>query len=141
MRVGDVMTVNVRCCTPDTPLQQVAAMMVENDCGLIPVVDTSNQERVMGVVTDRDIVVRLIAEGKNPLEGTAAQAMSRDVFTCTPQTSIDDCCSLMEERQVRRVPVVDERGRIVGIVAQADVALKTGHEQTAEVVKEVSQPA
>ena len=140
MRVGDVMTAHVRCCTPDTPLQQVASMMVENDCGLIPVVDDPTQERIMGVVTDRDIVVRLVAEGKNPLEWTAAEAMSRDVFTCTPQTSIDDCCTLMEERQVRRIPVVDERGRIVGIVAQADVARMTSIERTAEVVKEVSQP-
>ena len=140
MRVGDLMTANVRCCTPDTPLQDVAAMMVENDCGMIPVVDDFTQGRVMGVVTDRDMVVRLVAEGKNPLEWTAADAMSRDIVTCSPQTSIDDCCNLMEERQVRRIPVVDERGRIVGVVAQADVARLASEARTAEVVKEVSQP-
>lgn len=141
MRVGDVMSTHVQTCTPDTPLQDVAVMMITNDCGLIPVCDNPNDCRVMGVVTDRDIVVRLVAEGKNPIEMTAADAMTRDVFTCSPQTSIDDCCNLMEERQVRRVPIVDERGRLVGILAQADVARRASDERTAEVVKEVSQPA
>jgi CBS domain-containing protein len=140
MRVGDLMTASVQCCTANTPVQQVAALMLDNDCGLIPVVDDLNNGRVVGVVTDRDIVVRLLATGRNPLDATAADAMSGDIFTCTPQTSVDDCCSLMEERQVRRIPVVDEAGKIVGIVAQADVARQASKERTAEVVREVSQP-
>lgn len=141
MRVSDLMTANVQTCTPDMPLQDVAVMMITNDCGLIPVCDNPNDCRVMGVITDRDIVVRAVAEGKNPIEMIASDVMTRDVFTCSPQTNIDDCCDLMEQRQIRRVPVVDERGRIVGIVAQADVARQASEARTAEVVKEVSQPA
>lgn len=141
MRVSDLMTRDVQSCTPSTPIQEVAAMMVSNDCGLIPVTDDTAQGRLLGVVTDRDIVVRLVAAGRNPLEATARDVMTNEVATCAPDTSVDACCDLMEQKQVRRIPVVDERGQIVGIVAQADVARQASESKTAEVVKEVSQPA
>ncbi|MCE7981794.1 MAG: CBS domain-containing protein [Caldilinea sp. CFX5] len=140
MQVRDVMTSNPACCTPDTNLQEVARMMVEHDCGCIPVVENEQTMRPVGVITDRDIVSRTVAVGQNPLQMTAGHYMSSPVATVTPETSVDDCCRTMEENQVRRVPVVNERGGCCGMVAQADIAMHAPQEKTAEMVQEVSQP-
>lgn len=140
MQVKDIMTENPACCTPDTSLQEVGQMMVEHDCGCIPVVENEESMKPVGVVTDRDIVSRTVAEGKNPLEMTAGDSMSSPVVTTTPETSVDDCCQMMEENQVRRIPVVDKSGGCCGMVAQADIAMKVPEEKTAEVVQEISQP-
>ncbi|GAB4577354.1 MAG: CBS domain-containing protein [Anaerolineales bacterium] len=140
MQVKDVMTSNPTCCTPETNLQKVAQMMVENDCGCIPVVENKATMKPVGVVTDRDICCRTVAEGQNPLDMTAEEVMSSPVVIVTPEDSIEDCCQVMEEHQIRRVPVVDADGGCCGMVAQADVALKTSKQTTAEVVKQVSQP-
>ena len=140
MQVKDVMTATPACCTAETSLQEVANLMVENDCGAIPVVDSEDSNKPIGLITDRDIVCRAVAEGLNPLDLTANDCMTSDVLTVTEQTSFEECCRLMEEKQVRRVPVVDADGALVGIVALADVA-REGRKTTAgEVVKEVSNP-
>jgi CBS domain-containing protein len=141
MQAKDVMTANPTCCTPDTSLQEVAQMMVECDCGCIPVVDSEDSMRPVGTVTDRDITIRAVAEGMNPLEMTAADIMSSPVVTVTPETSIEEVSRLMGDNQVRRVVVVDERGQCCGMVAQADLALDASSRVTAEVVEKVSQPA
>ncbi len=140
MHVKDVMTANPACCTPETRLEEVARMMVENDCGCIPVVESSDSMKPVGTVTDRDICCRTVAEGKNPLQMTAADIMSSPVFTVTPEDDLNKCSNVMEENQVRRVVVVDERGGCCGIVAQADIALDASERVTAEVVQEVSRP-
>src|SRR6266436_8319549 len=119
MTVGQMMTANPACCRPDTSLEEVARTMVENDCGCIPVLDSTASGKPIGVITDRDICCRTVAEGKNPLEMTAADCMSTPAVTVMLNTSIDECCALMEEKQVRRVPVVDEQGACCGMVAQA----------------------
>lgn len=137
MQTKEIMTTAPGCCGPDTPLRDVARLMVERDCGEIPVVDQNRKP--LGVVTDRDITCRTVAEGKNPLELTAKDCMSSPVVTVTPDTSVDDCCKVMEENQVRRVPVVDESGACCGMVSQADVAERGSKEETAEVVREVSR--
>lgn len=139
MQVKEIMTNEPACCSPDTPLPDVARMMVERDCGEIPVVD--EQRKPIGVVTDRDITIRTVAQDRNPLELTARDCMSSPVVTVTPETSVDDCCKKMEESQIRRVPVVDEAGGCCGMVAQADVAQHAPKEETAEVVREVSRPS
>ena len=138
MQVKDIMTDNPACCTSDTSLRDVARMMVDCDCGEIPVVDTA--QRPIGVVTDRDITCRAVAQGKNPLDMKASDVMSHPVVTVRPDTDIDDACDAMETHQVRRVPVIDDDGRICGIVSQADVARNAPDEETAEMVKDVSQP-
>jgi CBS domain-containing protein len=140
MQVRDIMTQDPACCTPETDLQAVARMMVDNDCGEIPVVH-GKDKRPIGVITDRDIACRTVAQGKNPLNMKARECMSSPVLTVTPQMSIEDCCKLMEEKQLRRVPVVDDQGRCCGIVAQADIARQAPQKQTAEVVKDISKPA
>ncbi len=137
MDVRDLMTTDPACCDPDTGLQDIARMMLDNDCGAIPVVE---QGKPVGIVSDRDIAVRAVAEGRNPLEMTAAEIMSAPVETVTEDTSVDDLFDLMEDKQIRRVVVVDEDGGVCGIVAQADIAEYAGDE-VAEVVQEISEPA
>lgn len=141
MQVKDVMTQDPTCCTADTSLEEVAQMMVDCDCGCIPVVDSEDSMRPIGTVTDRDITIRAVAEGMNPLEMTAADIMSSPVITVSPETSIEECSRLMGDNQVRRVVVVDERGQCCGMVAQANLALDASRQVTAEVVEKVSQPA
>ena len=133
------MTGSPACCTPDTGVQSVAQMMVDNDCGCIPVVESDENGKPVGVITDRDIVTRAVAEGRNPLALTASDVMTRSVVTVTPETSVEDCCNLMEQQQIRRIAVVDDSGACCGIVAQADIANNTDQEKTAEVVQEVSK--
>ncbi|MBI2822021.1 MAG: CBS domain-containing protein [Acidobacteria bacterium] len=140
MQVKEVMTASPACCTPTTSLRDVARMMVEHDCGCIPVIEGDGRQKLVGVVTDRDICCRTVAEGKNPLELTARDCMSKQCVTVTPETDIDECCDLMERSQVRRIPVVDANGICCGIVSQADVALHVSEKKAAEVVREVSQP-
>lgn len=139
MRVRDIMSKNVACCAPETSLREVARMMVENDCGEIPVVNASRVP--IGVVTDRDITCRAVAEGKNPLLMDAGDCMTAPCVTVTPETSLDECCETLESNQIRRVPVVDETGACCGMVSQADIALHAPKTETAEVVKKVSEPS
>ena len=140
MQVREVMTADPACCTPDTALSDIALLMIDNDCGEIPVVDDLEGRHLVGVVTDRDIVCRAVAEGKSPTDTTAADVMTDPVITVREDADLDDCCKKMETHQVRRVPVVDEDGGCCGIVAQADIALEGSDGETAEVVKDVSQP-
>jgi CBS domain-containing protein len=139
MKVKEIMSTDPACCTRETSLQDVAILMVEHDCGEIPVVDNMQSKRPVGVVTDRDITIRTVALGKNPLELRARDCMSSPAVTVTPETSFDDCCALMEDNQLRRVPVVDESGRCCGIVSQADVARHASKSDAGELVKDVSR--
>ena len=138
MSVQTIMTPNPACCTVSTPLQEVAKMMLDNDCGQIPVVAEDGSRRPIGVVTDRDIVVRLVAQGSDPVQAKAGDAMSTPCVTVTCDTSLRECCDVMETSQIRRVPVVDANGDLCGIVALADIALSGQDAKTVEVVKEVS---
>jgi CBS domain-containing protein len=139
MNVSEVMTESPTCCTPETGLQEVAQMMVDCDCGCIPVVGGNNSKMPVGMITDRDITCRVVAQGRNPLDLTAGDAMTSTVVSVTPDTSLEKCLDLMEESQVRRIAVVDSGGKICGIVAQADVARNADEQKTAEVVQEVSK--
>ena len=139
MKVSEIMTKNPACCTPETGLEEVAGLMVEHDCGEIPVVDSKRTMRPVGVVTDRDIVVRCVAEGQNPLEFEAGDVMTAPVVTVTPETTVEEVGTLMARPQLRRVPIVDEAGAVCGIVAQADIAHHATPREVAEVVREVSR--
>jgi CBS domain-containing protein len=133
----DIMTPDPACCTPTMTLDQVARMMVQNDCGEIPVIDAS--ERPIGVVTDRDIVCRVVAEGKNPMAHTVETCMTQPVVTVKPDDPIDKVVATMEQYQIRRVPVTDEKGCCAGIVSQADIARAERLTEIGELVREVSQ--
>jgi CBS domain-containing protein len=133
----DIMTSDPACCRPHTMLDQVAKMMVQCDCGEIPVLDIT--DRPIGVVTDRDIVCRMVAEGKNPMAYPAETCMSESVVTVRADARIRDVVSIMERHQVRRVPVVDDVGCCIGIISQADVASVARSGQVGQLVREVSR--
>jgi CBS domain-containing protein len=140
MNVKDLMTPDPACCTIDTSLPEVARLMVTKDCGEIPVIENQMTKIPIGVVTDRDIVCRVVAKDQNPLEMTASACMSKPVVTVTPDMSLEECCRLMEEKLVRRLPVVDDSGVCVGIISVADIALHTGKNVAGHIVREVSEP-
>lgn len=120
-------------------MQEVAKMMLDNDCGAIPVVESNNHKRPIGVVTDRDITVRTVAQGDNPLNMTAKSVMTKSVITATPDMRVGECVDLMEENQIRRIPVIDENGDVIGMVAQADIAIKADEADAEDLVEEVSK--
>ena len=139
MTVKKLMTPNPACCTMETTLQEVARMMVTCDCGEIPVVERQDLRRPVGVVTDRDIVCRAVAEGQNPVVSVAT-VMSSPAVTITEHDDIDEVIRLMETHKIRRVPVVDSTGMICGIVSLADIARLDSRKETGELVREVSAP-
>jgi CBS domain-containing protein len=133
----DVMTPDPACCSPTTTLDQVAKMMLQNNCGEIPVIDTSN--RLVGVVTDRDIVCRAVAEGKNPSGYPVENVMTTSVVAVPADARLDEVIATMEEHQIRRVPVVDGDGCCTGIIAQADIVFTGPDRKAADLVREVSR--
>lgn len=141
MQVKEIMTENPAHATPDTSLQAIAQLMVENDCGCIPIIEGGDAKSPIGMITDRDIVVRSVAENQNPLDLQAGDIMTGGIVTVTPETSVEECCNLMETKQIRRVAVVDKNGALCGMVAQADIAINASNDKTAEVVQEVSKAA
>jgi CBS domain-containing protein len=141
MKLKDVMCSDPQCCTPKSTIQEAARMMVDCDCGAIPVVEDKGSRIPIGIITDRDIACRAVAKGLDPARATVAECMSTQLATVNANTSIEECCQIMEQRQVRRLLALDQGGRIVGIVSQADIALNLSEHETAEVVKEVSQPS
>jgi CBS domain-containing protein len=134
--IRDVMSSDPCAIDADQPVAYAAKMMKEEDVGLAPIVEG---DRLVGTLTDRDIVVRVVAEGKDPQTVTAREVASTDLVTIEPEQDLDEALRLMASNQVRRLPVVEE-GRLVGVLAQADVARKANDEQTGELVEEISQP-
>jgi CBS domain-containing protein len=140
MKVREVMTSDPACCVSETTLRQVAQMMIDHDCGEIPVVKNKETKLPIGVITDRDIVCRTVARGLNPLDLTVADCMCKPCVTVTPEMSIEECSRIMVENVIRRVPVVDTGGACCGSVALADIALHAKKSVAGEIVKEVSEP-
>ena len=134
--IRDVMTSNPKTIEPKTTLHEAARLMRDQDVGSLPIVEG---DRLQGMLTDRDIAIRAVAEGKDPQSTTAQDIASRDLVTIDPEQGLDEALHLMASHQVRRLPVCEEDGRLVGILAQADVA-QIGHDQlTGEVVQRISQ--
>ena len=138
--VRDLMSAKPAVGLATTPLPEIAKLLIENDCGAIPIVSDQKSRKPIGIVTDRDIACRAVAEGKNTSRLTAADCMSSPCLTTGEETSLEDCCRLMEANRVRRIVVVDAGGRCCGIIAQADIALRGPETKVAEVVRKVSQP-
>jgi CBS-domain-containing membrane protein len=113
-------------------------MMVDNDCGCIPVVESYENMKPVGTITDRDIAVRTFTGNRNTLDLTASDVMTADIISIEPEMSIEECCDVMEDAQIRRVLVVDNNGACCGIVAQADIAEYASPHQTAKTVSEIS---
>jgi CBS domain-containing protein len=137
--VAEIMSTDVAWCTADAPLCEAARLMRDHDCGSIPVVDDGLMRRPIGVITDRDIAVRAVAEGRNPSEVMVRDCMSAPAATAHCSTSLDELVRTMEEAKLRRMVIVDDDGRICGIVAQADLARELPRSEVGEVVREVSE--
>ncbi|CAN5559934.1 MAG: CBS domain-containing protein [Pyrinomonadaceae bacterium] len=135
MRCHEIMTSSVKTATRDMTLQEVAALMREGDMGAIPVVEDG---KLVGIVTDRDIVVRSIAEGKDA-SANIGEAMTSEIFSVKPDDFVFEAIRLMGDKQIRRIPVVDDNGRLAGIIAIADIALEMEDErEIAETLEEIS---
>ncbi len=138
MQVKDVMTSNPACCLPETSLVEVARMMIDFDCGEIPVIESADTRIPLGVITDRDIVCRTVGKGIDPMDMNAGEIMSAPIVAVTPDMSLEECCRVMEENQIRRVPVVDASGACCGIVALADITKYATEKEAGKVLEEVS---
>jgi len=137
MKVSQLMTKNVSVADLETTLEEIATMMRDEDAGAIPVLDG---EKLVGIVTDRDIVLRCIAEGRDPVGTTSEEILSADLTTIRPNDDIDAAAHLMAQRQVRRLPVVDESGKLVGMLSLGDIAVKEdGDTESAEALEGVSR--
>lgn len=139
MKARDVMTKGPTCATPDARLEAIARMMIQSDCGAIPIV-SEGSGMPLGMVTDRDIVVRTIADGLDPLVLTARDCMTTPAVTVAETEDLSDVVDLLERRQIRRAIVVDETGAISGVVALADIAAHASKRTSGELLREVSQP-
>lgn len=139
MKVRDVMTPRPACCRRETTVQEAARAMLTHDCGSLPVIDADHSDRVIGVVTDRDIAIRAVAAGRDPATMRVEEIMSHPVAVIEDSANLEECVKTLEKNQVRRAPVVDQTGKVIGVVSQADIARVGDERHVAELVKEVSQ--
>jgi CBS domain-containing protein len=135
----DIMCDSPQCCGPDDMLEDAAKMMDHCDCGAIPVIEQGDQRKAVGVITDRDIAVRAVARGKGP-DTTVRECMSSPLAVVGADSSVEECCDIMERSKVRRLMVVDTEGELCGVISQADIAIHLSKVKTAEVVREISEP-
>jgi CBS domain-containing protein len=135
---GELMTPNPSCCRSDVTVDQVAELMKRDDVGLIPVV-SDRTHKLVGVITDRDIAMKVVANHRDPMSTAVSEVMTDRPIACRPQESAEALMELMASNQVRRVPIVDDSGAILGIIAQADLATRLGRpDQTGQVVEAIS---
>ena len=139
MRVQDIMTKDPASVSPDSSAREAAQVMLREEVGLVPVVDNGN--RLVGVVTDRDIAIRCVAEGKDGSCSIREVMSTGDIATCKVSDELDSLMSAMRSEKVRRIPIVDERGGLVGIVSQADVVRKSRDGASAgQTIGKISEP-
>jgi CBS domain-containing protein len=137
---GDVMTPDPVCCLATDTVDKAAKIMKMEDVGSVPVTDREETKRLIGIVTDRDLAIHIVAEGLDPRNTRVEQVMTREPIRCKVDENLEEALDAMKDYQIRRIPVVDESGRILGIIAQADVATRVkDSEEVAEVVEEISE--
>lgn len=125
MKVKDVMTMDPCCCERAATAHKAANLMLEMDVGIVPVVDNESDKRLVGVVTDRDLCISVIAGGKDPTSTRLEECMSAEIVSCSPEDDVRKVFDLMNQRQVRRIPVIDADNHVAGIVSTKDIALNT----------------
>jgi CBS domain-containing protein len=140
-RCGDVMTREPVCCEPGDSIARIAQLMKTEDVGAVPVVELKTSRKLVGIVTDRDIVVKIVADAKTVEKSTARDAMTNNPVTCREDDDVSQAVARMAERKVRRIPVVDANGALKGIIAQADIATRVHRDTTTgELVEAISEP-
>jgi len=139
-KCSEVMTSKPACCQPNDTVAKAANLMKVGNVGSIPVVESEQNMKLLGIVTDRDLALHIIAEGRDAKTTTVGAVMTANVVTCLAEDDLQKALDAMAEHQLRRIPIVDGENKVVGIISQADVATRANQpEKTAEVVKEISQ--
>jgi CBS domain-containing protein len=139
-KCNEVMTSNPVCCLPNDSVAKAAGLMKSQDIGSIPVIENEQTQKLVGIVTDRDLALKVVAQGRDPKTTKVEAVMTHNVVTCRADDDLQKALDAMAEHQLRRIPVVNNDNKIVGIIAQADVATRVDQpEKTAEMVKEISQ--
>ena len=141
MKIKDVMSPNPVCCVPTDSAQQLAKTMLEQNIGSVPIVMDQDSRKLVGVITDRDLCCSVVANGLDSKTTTIEKLMTLNPVTCREGDDFGHCEHLMQEHQIRRIPIVDADDRVIGIVAQADVALKDQPEKVSKTVAEISRTA
>jgi CBS domain-containing protein len=139
MIASEIMTRNPECCLPTDSVMTAAQLMKSEDVGPIPIVEDKEERKLTGIVTDRDLAIKVVAEARDPKTTQVEEVMSEGLVTCRENDDVQSVLELMEDNQLRRIPVVDKNEHLIGIIAQADVATRLSSTRVAgEVVKEVS---
>ena len=139
-KCNEVMTKDPVCCLPSDMVAKAAELMKSKDIGSIPVVENEQNKKLVGIVTDRDLTLKIVADGLDAKSTKVDAVMTRKVVTCGADDDLQKALDAMSKHQLRRIPVVDSDNRILGIIAQADVATRFDHpKRTAAMVKEISQ--
>ena len=139
-KCNEVMTKNPVCCLPNDSVAKAAELMKSGNIGSIPVIEDEQTQKLVGIVTDRDPALKIVAEGRDAKSTSVEAVMTRKVVTCLASDDLQKALDAMAEHQLRRIPVVDNDNKILGIIAQADVATRVDQpEKTAEMVKEISK--
>ncbi|HEX7181014.1 MAG TPA: CBS domain-containing protein [Thermoanaerobaculia bacterium] len=144
MKARDLMSENVACVTPESTAQEAARLMETHDVGSLPVVESSSSKRLLGIVTDRDLALRVLGRGESGSTSVREVMSSGNLACARPEDSLDDVEKLMSRHQVRRIPVVDEQNRVLGVIAQADLARErkaVGEKDFGKVIEKISEPA
>ena len=139
MLCNEIMTTNPEFCLPSDPVMKAAQLMKSQDVGPIPIVEDKNNKKLTGIVTDRDLAIKIVAEARDPKTTRVKDVMTDDVVTCKENEDVNKALKLMQDYQVRRLPVVDTGDHLLGIIAQADVATRLGSRTTGKVVEQVSK--
>lgn len=142
MTCREVMTADPVCCLPNESVTRIAKLMKTENIGSVPICEDRHSKKLLGIVTDRDLALKILADGRDPSRATAQEVMTRRPITCHGEDNLETALSAMEKNQVRRIPVVDESDQLIGIIAQADVAVRGRQPQkTAEMIEEISRPS
>ncbi len=140
MNIESIMTKQPLCCSPAASVQDVARIMKENDVGAIPVVSDLVSKQLVGIITDRDLCISAMADGKDPRKTSIADYFTKTVVTCAPEDTLEACEQKMKQYRIRRIPVVDKQNSCIGIVVQADLARVDRPESFQALVAEISKP-
>jgi CBS domain-containing protein len=142
MKCSEVMTDNPVCCLPGDSVSQAARVMRREHVGPVPVISDEQTRELIGIVTDRDLAIKVVAESRDSKKTTVGEVMTNTIIACREDDDMSSAIAAMEEHQIRRIPVIDQGGRIVGIISQADVATRVhAPKRTAEMVEEISRGA
>jgi CBS domain-containing protein len=140
MKAKDIMTKNPKCVTPETSVREAARLMKQEDVGVLPVVERDGSDRLVGIVTDRDIAIRHVAEGHDSSSCPVREAMTSNVRTARENDDVNDVMDVVGKEQIRRIPVINERGALIGIVAQADIVREARDDKKAErTIEKISE--